>query len=96
MKKLAVKGNGYLGSPSMQPSSANQELVPAPPANWTYGYKLKKFSFNNEQNCTVRINGAVTIFLKAGQGFEVSHDDFPITSFKIVEANVTFNWIGSY
>ena len=91
-----AKGNGYLGTSSIQTSKTNQELIPNAPENWTIGYKLVKFSFSNEQDCTVIINKGVTLFLKAGQGFEVGHDDAPITSFVIKEASITFNWIGMY
>lgn len=87
---------GYLGSPSLLVSKANQEIINAKPANWTYGYKLYKFSFDNTQNCTVIINGKAKIFLKAGQGFEMNVGDEPITSFVIVESGIEFVWIGGY
>ena len=75
-------------------STANQELLPNKPASWSHGYKLIRFSFDNDQDCSVVVNGQVTIFLKAGQGFEIGEGDIPITSFKIVQAGITFNWIG--
>ena len=92
------KGNGYLGSSSPQVSKANQELIPAPPSNkgWTYGYKLYKFSFNNEEDVTIIINGDARIYLKAGQGFEIDQGDAPISSFVIVEPSKNYNWIGAY
>ncbi|MGB6408130.1 MAG: hypothetical protein WBF39_11685 [Planococcus donghaensis] len=94
---MAIQGSGYLGSTALQTSTANQEIVPSKKVGWTSGYKLYKFSFDNEnQDCTVRINGETTLFLKAGQGFEIEQGDAPIHSFIIVTAGVTFSWIGAF
>lgn len=88
--------NGYLGSSQVLVSVGGKNIIDDKPSNWTHDYKLKKFSFNNEQNCTVKINNQTTLFLKAGQGFEVDKGDFPITSFIIVEAEISYNWIGMF
>ncbi|MED1863213.1 hypothetical protein P4V41_07075 [Fictibacillus nanhaiensis] len=89
-------GQGYLGSGSLQVSTANQELVPNPPSNWTVKYNLYKFSFDNTNPCSIRINGGSPIHLRGGQGFEVTHVDAPIWSFVIVEAGIEYNWIGAW
>ena len=95
---MASKGNGYLGSNKIETSVANKEIIPipSPSKNWTNGYNLYKFSFNNEQDCTVIINKEATIFLKAGQGFEVADGDKPVSSFVIKENNIKYNWIGGF
>jgi hypothetical protein len=86
----------FLGSPSIQTSTANQQLVPNAPSSWTLGYSFKKFSFANDQDCTITVNTDSPIFLRAGQGFESDKSDTPITSFLIKESGITYNWIGSY
>lgn len=90
------RSSGYLGSSEIQTSKANHEIIPNSPSNWTVGYSLKKFSFDNSDECTVIINKDARIFLKAGQGFEIGYQDTPIHSFVIVESGVKFNWIGGY
>lgn len=83
-----------LGSQSLQTSTANMEIIPSPPDNWTVDYQLNPFSFMNDQDCTVRINGSDPIFLRAKQGFNLDHKYKTIRSFVIVEPEITFNWIG--
>lgn len=91
-----VIGNGYIGSPSLQTSTANQEILPSPPVSWSKGYNLRKFSFMNDQNVTVKINNDKEIYLRAGQGFSTDYIDSPIWSFVIKEAGITFNFVGAY
>jgi hypothetical protein len=86
-------GRGYIGSNSLQTSTANQEIIPSIPIQ----YNLYKFQFQNDEDCSIFINkSAAPLFLRAGQGFEMDKNDAPIYSFKIVEADITFNWIGAY
>jgi hypothetical protein len=89
-------GIGYLGSSSLQISVANAEILPSSPSNWTTPYNFYKFSFKNDQDCHIIINGGNQIFIRANQGFEMNEIDDTITSFKIVESGITFNWIGTY
>lgn len=89
-------GNGYLGSSNIQSSVAGREIIPASPSNWTGGYRVRKLSFDNEQNCTIILNGTTTIFLKAGLGFEMDYEDASITSFVIVESGINYTWIGAF
>lgn len=91
-------GNGYIGSDSVKTSSANQEIIPTPPAQlgWTTKYNLYKMSFMNNQSCTVKINNGDPIYLEAGMGFESNQVDSPIWSFVIITNNVQFYWIGAY
>lgn len=96
MKYLAIQGSGYKGSPELQISTANQEIIPAKPANWTGGYKLYKFSFDNKQDVTVRLNNETTLFLEAEQGFEMERGDAPIFSFVVITSGVQFLWVGAY
>lgn len=93
---MSTKGSGYLGSPKLETSTANQEIVPSKPQNWTQGYKLYKFSFSNKQATKVIINKETTIYLEAGQGFEMESGDAQIFSFVIVSSGIPFNWIAAY
>lgn len=86
------KGLGYSGNSGS--STANQELVVAL-AGWTKAPVYYKFSFYNDQDCTVKINGN-TVPLRAGQGFESNDDDANIRSFIIVTASVDFSFAGAY
>ena len=89
-------GVGYLGSDALQISIANQEIVPKPPEHWTIGYHLYKFSLMNYDDCTLIINGKTELFIKANQGFNTDTSDASITSVKIKESGVRYNWIGAY
>ena len=91
-----IIGSGYIGSPSLQTSTANQEIIPTKPAGWSHGYNLYKFEYANDQSCTVKINNDKEIFLRAGQGFKTEYIDSPIWSFVVKEAGITFNFVGSY
>jgi hypothetical protein len=86
---------GYIGTPTLQTSSAMQELVPTPPSTYSFQtYCLYRMSFLNDQDCTIIINGTSTLFLRAGQGFESDSRDLGITSFVIKESGITYNFIG--
>jgi hypothetical protein len=51
----------------------------------------------NDSDCSVLINeNSAAIFLRAGQGFETNELDSPIYSFKIVEAGISYNFLGAY
>jgi hypothetical protein len=89
-------GSGYVGSSQISVSTTSQEIIPSPPLSWNQGYKLYKFSFINQQDCHVIINGGSQIFLPANQGFECDEDDAPIYSFIIVESGISYNYIGAY
>jgi hypothetical protein len=90
-------GSGYIGTDTLKTSVAQQELIPSPPANWNTKYSLYKFTFMNDQDCSVLINGNLSaIFLRAGQGFDTDDSDAPIYSFKIVETGITYNFVGAY
>lgn len=90
-------GSGYIGSADLETSVANAEILPSPPVGWTIGYNINKFSFYNTETCHITINSASTsIYLRAGQGFSMDITDYPITSFKVVENNIHYNWIASY
>ena len=92
---------GILGSSALQTSQANEEVVPLPPVGWVnVTYKFCKFSFINDQDCHVKINGDTNqIYLRAGQGFEINRSDkkdFLISSFIVVEAGITYNYVGQF
>lgn len=94
---MAKVGIGYIGTDSLKTSTANLQIIPSPSdASWNIGYKLYKFQFTNDQDCTVIINGLTTLFLRAGYGFEIESDDAPITSFVIVNAGITYTFTGFY
>lgn len=93
---MSTKGSGYLASPKLETSTANQEIIESPPVHWTQGYKLYKFSFMNRQDATVIINEKTTAFLEARQGFNMEQGDEPIFSFVIVESGINYNFVGAY
>lgn len=93
---MTKKGVMYLGSEAVQTSIANKEILPKPPKNWTMGYHLYKFSIMNYSDCTLVINNKAKLFLRANQGFNSDSQDASISSVKIVESGVEFNWIGAY
>jgi hypothetical protein len=86
------KGKGYAGNSGT--STANQELI-VNLSGWTKAPEYYRFSFINDQDCTVKVNGN-TIPLRAGQGFESGKDDASIKSFILVTANVSFSFVGAY
>jgi hypothetical protein len=92
---MARLGSGYIGTDSVKTSTANLEIIPTPPSTYQYKkYSLYKFSFVNGQDCTVVVNGETTLFIPAGQGFEIGEIDQPINSFVIKEAGVTYTFVG--
>lgn len=93
---MARVGIGYIGTSQLMTSTSNLELVPSPSASWNVGYKLYRFSFLNDQDCTVIVNGVTTLFIRASQGFEINEPDAPITSFVIVTAGINYNFVAGY
>ena len=88
-------GIGYDGSSDLKTSTANMQLIPVSPVEWTVGYRYYKFSFMNNHNCHIKINNDENvIYLRANQGFEINEVDAPIHSFVIVESGIEFNWVG--
>lgn len=92
-------GSGYIGSSGILTSTANQEIIPTPPAElgWTLKYNLYKFSFVPLQSCQVQINNGQSIYIDADSGgFFTDHIDAPIWSFKIITPSIQFYWVGAY
>ncbi|MFS0657339.1 hypothetical protein AB1L07_01775 [Niallia alba] len=90
-------GTDYLGSDSIQQTTTtNQEIIPLPPSTWTKGYNFYRFSFDNLDACTVKINKGKPIYIRAGKGFNTDIYDSPIYSFVIIENGIRFNWIAGY
>ncbi|MGD6896095.1 hypothetical protein [Bacillus infantis] len=86
-------GRGYEGSDKLEMSVAMQEVLPKVDGMRHY----YKFSFLNTDPCSIIINDdGKPKYLREQQGFEISHLDFPIHSFKIVEGGIEFNWMGGY
>lgn len=80
----------------LEKSKSNHEVIPSPPDTWTIKYSFYKFSFLNDQECHVSINSGDPIYLRAGQGFQMDAHDSPITSFKISESGITYNFLGAH
>jgi len=95
-KIMSQKGSGYIGSPGVQISNSNHEVVPTPPSTWSNGYSFYKFSFKNTQSCRVKINNGDPIALDAGDGFEMDEIDAPIWSFVIIESGIEYKFIAAY
>jgi len=87
-------GSLYLGSPNIQTSVANEEIVPVKPANWTMGYSFYKFDFLNKSSCHIIVNNGDPIYLEANNGFSTTEVDAIISSFKVVESGILFQWVG--
>ena len=88
---------GIIGSSELETSVAGAEIVPSPPVEWVNAnYSFNKFEFVNDQACTVIVNNSDPIYLRASQGFKAEKRDMNITSFKVVEGAITYNWIGHY
>jgi len=75
----------YIGSANLQTSTAGAEIIPA-----TEFGTLKDFEFLNDQACHISINGRSYIYIRALQGVRLDS----VSSFKIQEDAITFNWIG--
>lgn len=88
--------NGYLASPEIQISTENHEIVPEKPSEWTNGYRIKKLSFSNVEECTLLINNETEVKIPSGRGFEMGYDDPVITSFIIKESGIQFNFVAAF
>ena len=91
------KGTGYIGTPDIMTTDKEwQEIIPLPPKSkgWTTKYNLYKFSLSISQATKVKINNGDEIYLESG--FEMTEIDAPITSFKIKDVGVSYNYIGAY
>ena len=90
-------GQGILGSPDVQISIAKQEILPSPPANWTYPYYFYKLSFMNiDEPCHISINNGNWIYLDKFMGLNTDHKDMLVHSLRIQEGNIKFYWIGCF
>ena len=78
--------SNFVGSATASLSTANKEIV-------TNGTTYINFDFYNKQDCVVQINKSENIFLFAGQGFNFVSNMDSIFSFKIVTANIDYNFI---
>ena len=89
-------GSGYIGSPSLLTTqNENEEIIPSPPKGKSK-YNLYRLSFQADQECTIIINNGSPLFLRAGQAFSTNETDWKITSFKIKEKGITYNFIAAY
>jgi len=91
------KGSGIIGSDGIKTSVAGAEIIPDAIATkgWTEGYEIRQFSLLNNQACTISINGMSAVYLSAGQGLNID-DSLLVSSVKIIEGGITYNWIGVY
>ena len=90
---------GYAGSSNVLTSTANQELVPStlyPGTCHSQKNYFCEFYFYNNADCHIKVNGSGSIYLKAGQNFEMDETNPMISSFIIVDANVSFSWVGVF
>lgn len=91
-------GSGYFGSDGIKTSSANQEIIQQHNTSVnSVSLQAYKLSFYNDQACHIKINNSSdSIYLRAGQGFEMNEIDKTIWSFVIVEAGISYNYIGAF
>ena len=90
------QGCDYLGSDKIETSTANQEIIPPPPAEWTSGYSLYKLSVKFYNDTNIIINGKTNLFFDAGECFEMERGDPEIRSLVIVDSGVSYKWAGAY
>jgi hypothetical protein len=96
---MLSRGSGYFGSSALTTSTANQEIIQQ---NKPTGYmpallSAYKLSFMNSQDCHVIINSSVNqIYLPANKGFNSDAIDKEIYTFVIVEAGISYCYIGGY
>jgi hypothetical protein len=85
----------YFGSNSTQTSTANQEIIQInKPLNYEGTFVTNTLSFSNNEDCHVKINNSDEIFIPSG-GFDFG-SEHSIRTFEIVEADIEFNYLGSY
>lgn len=90
------KGINIIGSPNLMKSKANEEIIQKHKhPSWSY-FRLIKFSFTPLEDCHVRINKGEEIFLPKTQILNIEVDDVDITTFEIVEPNISYTYLGSY
>lgn len=77
------KGTAIVGSATLVTSVANAEIIAT-------GTRVFNLAMQNDGQCTIIVNGNPPVFLRSEQGIFVS----VCSSFKIVEAGVTYNWTG--
>ena len=75
----------FIGSAALETSVAAQEIIPT----IQYGV-IYDFEMLNDQACHISVNGGSYIYLRAEQGIQLDM----VTSLKIQENNITFNWVG--
>lgn len=80
-------GSEFYGSSEMQSSKANEEIVPDK-------VSFYKFSFMNSDDCQISINDSEPIFLPARTGFSSEQNDAMIGSFKILDDDIEYFWLG--
>lgn len=80
---LNSPSGGVVGSSNIQTSVGNQEIL---------SRILMNFEFTNDQACHVIIEDRDPIYIRAGQGIALGE----VSSFKIQESGITFNWIGEF
>jgi len=90
-------GSGYFGSSDLIVSTANQEIIQQNKPTNLSSFSAYKLSFMNTQDCHVIINGSANqIYLKANTGFEIDASDKEIYTFVIVEAAISYYYVGGY
>ena len=81
-------GGFFSGSSQIETSKAGENIIPD-------NMSFYKYSFMNpEQNCTVSINESEPIFLQAGMGFTMDQVDARIHSFRVLENDIRYFWVG--
>ncbi|HEY8805434.1 MAG TPA: hypothetical protein VIM42_10095 [Clostridium sp.] len=92
-------GSSFFGSPDPQVSTSDIEIIqPNKPIAYP-APKLKAYRFNfmNNQTCHIKLNGSDNqIYLSANQGFETDMYDAELWSFIIIEAGISYYYVGGY
>jgi hypothetical protein len=102
---------GYDGSPSIQTSTANLEIIPQPisipglipsyKSPYANSHNVNRtcfyeFSFYNTQACHVKVNGENVIYLAAGENWAIDSTNTMIWSFIVIDSGINYTWVCSY
>jgi hypothetical protein len=83
-------GSGIIATATPTQSTELVELVPTTIDNF------KKIVFKNSNVCTIKVNGSDPIYLAANQGFSTEIGELLISSFVIVEADISYTFYATY
>lgn len=91
-------GSGYCSSEDFHTTTSkeNEEIIPELVRKDIQMNGFLTFTFLNDDDCTVIVNGVDEIKLRAKQGMITGFEDAPITSFKIKEKGTSYYYLAEW